>query len=127
MTDPNTAGVRVEESFWPQDPALERAVMGGVTTIAVLPGSANLIGGRGVVLHMERWNAGSPGFTREGFYPEAQDTIEELARRWRVPLVLMDAAKAGKPIFQALARKKIERIRFEGLSTEATGRRTRGP
>ena len=35
-----------EHAFWPQDPALTRAVRGGITTIQVLPGSANLIGGR---------------------------------------------------------------------------------
>jgi imidazolonepropionase-like amidohydrolase len=52
LTDPLTAGVRAEDSFWPQDPAIERAVAGGVTTIGVLPGSGNLIGGRGVVLHL---------------------------------------------------------------------------
>jgi imidazolonepropionase-like amidohydrolase len=52
LTDPITAGLRAEHSFWPQDPALERAVAGGVTTLGVLPGSGNLIGGRGVVLHM---------------------------------------------------------------------------
>jgi imidazolonepropionase-like amidohydrolase len=52
MTDPVTAGVRAEHSFWPQDPAIERAVAGGVTTIAVLPGSGNLIGGRGIVMHL---------------------------------------------------------------------------
>ena len=52
LTDPITAGARAEDAFWPQDPAIERAVAGGVTTIAVLPGSGNLIGGRGVVLHL---------------------------------------------------------------------------
>jgi imidazolonepropionase-like amidohydrolase len=52
LTDPVTAGVRAEDSFWPQDPAIERAVAGGVTTILVLPGSGNLIGGRGVTLHL---------------------------------------------------------------------------
>ena len=51
-TDPVTAGVRAEHSFWPQDPSLERAVAGGVTTLGVLPGSANLVGGRGVVIHL---------------------------------------------------------------------------
>ncbi len=51
-TDPVTAGLRAEDSFWPEDPAIERAVAGGVTTIAVLPGSANLIGGRGAVMHL---------------------------------------------------------------------------
>lgn len=51
-TNPTTPGVWAEHSFWPQDPDLELAVAGGVTTIQVLPGSANLIGGRGVTLHM---------------------------------------------------------------------------
>jgi imidazolonepropionase-like amidohydrolase len=52
LTDPITAGLRVEHSFWPEDAALERAVAGGVTTIGVLPGSGNLVGGRGVVIHL---------------------------------------------------------------------------
>jgi imidazolonepropionase-like amidohydrolase len=52
LTDPITAGLRAEHSFWPEDAAIERAVAGGVTTIGVLPGSGNLIGGRGVVIHL---------------------------------------------------------------------------
>lgn len=51
-TSPGTAGVWAEHSFWPQDPGIERAVAGGVTTLQALPGSANLIGGRGVTLHL---------------------------------------------------------------------------
>jgi imidazolonepropionase-like amidohydrolase len=35
---------------WPQDPGFQTALEGGVTTLQVLPGSANLIGGRGVTL-----------------------------------------------------------------------------
>jgi len=50
MTNPNTGQVWAENSFWPQDPSLQRAAMGGVTTLHVLPGSANVIGGRGVTL-----------------------------------------------------------------------------
>jgi len=49
-TDPSTPNVWVEHSVWPQDPQLPRALAGGVTTMQVLPGSANLIGGRSVVL-----------------------------------------------------------------------------
>jgi imidazolonepropionase-like amidohydrolase len=49
-TSPVTANVWVEHSVWPQDPQLPRTLAGGVTTIQVLPGSANLIGGRSVVL-----------------------------------------------------------------------------
>ena len=52
MTDPTTPYVFSEHSFWPQDPGLERAVAGGVTTIQVLPGSGNVIGGKSVILHM---------------------------------------------------------------------------
>jgi imidazolonepropionase-like amidohydrolase len=51
-TDPVTAGVWAEHALWPQDPGIERAVAGGVTTMLVLPGSANLIGGRGVTVHL---------------------------------------------------------------------------
>jgi imidazolonepropionase-like amidohydrolase len=35
---------------WPQDPGFNRARAGGVTSMQILPGSANLIGGRGVTL-----------------------------------------------------------------------------
>ena len=49
-TDPVTAAVWAEHSVWPQDPGFSRALAGGVTSLMVLPGSANLIGGRGVTL-----------------------------------------------------------------------------
>jgi imidazolonepropionase-like amidohydrolase len=49
-TDPTTAYVWAEHSVWPQDPQFPRQLAGGVTTVQVLPGSANLIGGRSVVL-----------------------------------------------------------------------------
>jgi len=50
MTNPNTAQVMAEHSVWPQDPGFNTARAGGVTTLEILPGSGNLIGGRGVVL-----------------------------------------------------------------------------
>ncbi|PMX30396.1 amidohydrolase, partial [Pseudomonas sp. FW301-21B01] len=49
-TDPNTANVWAEHSVWPQDPGFNRALAGGVTTLQILPGSANLFGGRSVTL-----------------------------------------------------------------------------
>ena len=49
-TAPVTAEVWAEHSIWPQDPGFNRALAGGVTTLQILPGSANLIGGRGVTL-----------------------------------------------------------------------------
>jgi imidazolonepropionase-like amidohydrolase len=50
MTKPSTAEVWAEHSVWPQDPQFPRVLAGGVTTIQVLPGSANLFGGRSTVL-----------------------------------------------------------------------------
>src|SRR5882762_10561671 len=49
-TNPSTPYVWAEHSVWPQDPQFPRNLAGGVTTLQVLPGSANLIGGRSVVL-----------------------------------------------------------------------------
>jgi imidazolonepropionase-like amidohydrolase len=50
-TSPTTPEVWAEHSVWPQDPGFGRALTnGGVTTLQILPGSANLIGGRSVVL-----------------------------------------------------------------------------
>jgi imidazolonepropionase-like amidohydrolase len=50
MTNPVTAEVWAEHSVWTQDPVMTLALAGGVTSFQVLPGSGNLIGGRGVTL-----------------------------------------------------------------------------
>ena len=49
-TAPVTAEVWAEHSIWPQDPGFTRALAGGVTAMQILPGSANLFGGRGVTI-----------------------------------------------------------------------------
>ena len=46
-TSPITAEVWAEHSVWTQDPQFSLALKGGVTAFHVLPGSANLMGGRG--------------------------------------------------------------------------------
>ncbi|WP_233261565.1 amidohydrolase family protein [Vitiosangium sp. GDMCC 1.1324] len=70
-TAPVTAEVSAEHSFWPQDPGLRRAAAGGITSLLVLPGSANLIGGRGfpVKLHFGRSAA-------EMRFPGAKDGLK---------------------------------------------------
>ncbi|MGY0561089.1 amidohydrolase [Luteimonas sp. A277] len=50
MTGAVTAHVWAEHSVWPQDPGFGAALAGGVTSLQILPGSANLVGGRGVTL-----------------------------------------------------------------------------
>lgn len=47
---PNPGGIWIEHSVWTQDPMFERAREAGVTTMQILPGSANLFNGRTVTL-----------------------------------------------------------------------------
>jgi imidazolonepropionase-like amidohydrolase len=70
-TGPVTAEVNAEHAYWPQDPGLRRAAAGGVTAQLVLPGSANLIGGRGfpAKLHFGR-------SAREVRFPGAPDSLK---------------------------------------------------
>ena len=50
-TSPARPEVWAEHSVWPQDPGFSRALAnGGITSLQILPGSANLFGGRSVVL-----------------------------------------------------------------------------
>jgi imidazolonepropionase-like amidohydrolase len=50
-TSPARPEVWAEHSVWPQDPGFSRALAnGGITALQILPGSANLFGGRSVVL-----------------------------------------------------------------------------
>jgi len=70
-TRPVTADVWAEHSLWPQDPGFSRAIAGGVTTIQILPGSANLIGGRGVTIK------NVPSLTAEGMkFPGAPYSLK---------------------------------------------------
>ncbi|WP_448563555.1 amidohydrolase [Thalassotalea ganghwensis] len=65
-TQPNTSEVWSEHSIWPQDPGFQTARAGGVTTMQILPGSANLFGGRGVTLR------NVPSHTMQGMkFPDA--------------------------------------------------------
>jgi imidazolonepropionase-like amidohydrolase len=65
-TDPNTSEVWAEHSIWPQDPGFHRAREGGVTSMLILPGSANLFGGRSITLK------NVPSVTQQGMkFPDA--------------------------------------------------------
>lgn len=70
-TSPNTAQVWAEHSIWPQDPGFNTARAGGVTTLGILPGSANLFGGRGVTIR------NVPSITMQGMkFPGAPYTLK---------------------------------------------------
>jgi len=50
MTDPVTPEVRAIDAFNPYDVAIKRALGGGFTTVMIVPGSANVIGGQGAIV-----------------------------------------------------------------------------
>jgi len=60
MTDPNQAGVRALDAVNLEDPGISLALAGGVTTIQILPGSGNIIGGETVTVKLR------PGATLDG-------------------------------------------------------------
>lgn len=71
VSAPVTAEVWVEHSVWPQDPGFTRAIAGGITSLQILPGSANLFGGRGVILK------NVPARTVQGMkFPDAPYTLK---------------------------------------------------
>ena len=51
MTDPNTAQVRALDAIYPADIGFTDALVGGITTVCVNPGSGNVIGGHCVAVH----------------------------------------------------------------------------
>jgi len=52
MSDPVTPQIRGIDSLNPQDPAIPDVVAGGVTAVYTGPGSANIIGGTGIVMKL---------------------------------------------------------------------------
>ncbi len=105
MTSAVTAGVRAADGFWPLDPALPRALAGGVTTIQVLPGSANLIGGAGAILKMHLGRT-----VTEMEFPGAPETLKMACGenpkrvyggRQQSPMTRMGSVHGYRAAFQA--------------------------
>ena len=97
--------VRAQEGFWPQDPAIRRAIAGGTTTIHVLPGSANLVGGEGVTLRLK------PAATvQEMRFPDAPRTMKMACGE--NPKRVYGKARKSAPVTRmgevALLRQKLE-------------------
>ena len=84
-TNPTTPEVWAEHSVWPQDPGFTRALAnGGMTALQILPGSANLMGGRSVTLE-ERAQPHGAGheISRRALRHEDGLRREPQARLWR--------------------------------------------
>lgn len=52
VTDPITPHLRALDGINPHEEGISEALQGGVTAMCVLPGSANVVGGQGVVVHL---------------------------------------------------------------------------
>jgi len=51
-TDAVTPEMQAIDGLNPYDTSFQKSLMGGVTTALVMPGSSNVVGGRGVIAHM---------------------------------------------------------------------------
>ena len=121
MTNPVTAEVWADHSIWPQDPQFELALAGGVTAMQILPGSGNLIGGRGVTLK------NVPSRTAEGMkFPGApaglkmacgENPRRVYGQRNQMPATRMGNIAVFRRTWQAAAdyRDKWKKWRDEGL------------
>ena len=58
MTGPIMPMVRAIDGFDPEDPAISRALAGGVTTALILPGSGNVMGGEALYVKLRGTTAG---------------------------------------------------------------------
>jgi imidazolonepropionase-like amidohydrolase len=79
-----SAMVGIEDVLDPDDVAIYRALAGGVTSVNVLHGSANPIGGRNAVIKL-RWGADARGLLLEGAPPGIKFALGENTKRDRNP------------------------------------------
>lgn len=122
-TGPNTAEVWVEHSVWPQDPQFGLALAGGVTTLHILPGSANLFGGRGVTLK------NVPARTMQGMkFPGAPQSLKMACgenpkrvygERMQAPMTRMGNVAGYRAAWAEAAAYRDQRQQFESGEAEA--------
>jgi len=104
MTAKATPQVNAKDSFWPQDPALWRALEGGVTVIQVLPGSANLVGGESFIAKMKpKTTASAMKFVKapRGIKMACGENPKRVYGQKGGPSTRMGNAAAFRDLFQA--------------------------
>jgi len=79
-----SAMVGIEDVLDPDDVAIYRALAGGVTSVNVLHGSANPIGGKNAVIKL-RWGADAKGLLLQGAPPGIKFALGENTKRDRNP------------------------------------------
>ena len=127
-----TAMVRIEDVVDPTDMGIYRALAGGVTTINVLHGSANPIGGQNQVLKL-RWGQDADGLRFEGAPPGIKFALGENPKRSRsfgpgprrYPATRMGVLDVIRQAFTDAAEYRTATERHR--EAEAAGERSRPP
>lgn len=127
-----TAMVRIEDVVDPTDIAIYRALAGGVTTVNILHGSANPIGGQNQVLKL-RWGQDADGLRFEGAPPGIKFALGENPKRSRsfgpgprrYPATRMGVLDVIREAFTEAAEYRDAWARHR--AAEAAGERSRPP
>ncbi|MYA09224.1 MAG: amidohydrolase family protein [Holophagales bacterium] len=127
-----TAMVRIEDVVDPTDVAIYRALAGGVTTVNILHGSANPIGGQNQVLKL-RWGQDADGMRFEGAPPGIKFALGENPKRSRsfgpgprrYPATRMGVLDVIREAFTEAAEYRDAWARHR--EAEAAGERSRPP
>ncbi|MCK6575729.1 amidohydrolase family protein [Myxococcota bacterium] len=124
MTAAVTPQMRALDGIWPGDTAFNKARAAGVTTVCVLPGSANVVGGTGVVLkttgrNVERMALRSPACLKVAFGYTVKHSHGLKANR--MPLTRMGIAALFRQAFDE-ARLYAERRRRDPEAPADAGR-----
>lgn len=80
-----TSEVDIKDVIWPEDINIFYALTGGVTTIHTMHGSANSIGGRGIVLKL-RWGKSAEEMIFEGAPPTLKWALGENPKQSNISL-----------------------------------------
>jgi imidazolonepropionase-like amidohydrolase len=107
-----SAMVNIKDILNPEDIAIYRALAGGVTTVNVLHGSANAIGGQTIVIKT-RWGKDAQGLIFEGATPGIKFALGENPKRQGNP---QGGGRGGAP---ANARYPATRMGVEDVIREA--------
>jgi imidazolonepropionase-like amidohydrolase len=127
-----TAMVRIEDVVDPTDVGIYRALAGGVTTINVLHGSANPIGGQNQILKL-RWGRNADGLRFQGAPPGIKFALGENPKRSRsfgqgprrYPATRMGVLDVIREAFTEAVEYQAAWARHRAV--EASGERSRPP
>lgn len=129
MTNPTTPQVRAIDGFNPHDPALDDIVAGGVTTIQVIPGSGNAMGGEGAVFKVWPRRSGRAVIPRMRVVDNrvhlkmacGENVKRVYGRRGAMPMSRLGSAWIMRAKFEAAAKLRAQQDRWcAGLETPAT-------